>query len=760
MADVEIRPGIITHDPFFVAPKPTRDRQTLIYKGDADWCHVSFPPVHPWLYVVPGEFQIGGENDDGTRHRDLAIYIQTDNPAFPRGKASIETAIKVVVRTPGGIQNLQIPVYLRNIQPIPDFEGVFAMDFGTTSTCCAYIDHHDGSSTVQTIKFEDLGWRPRNDTVASMLYFNDATNASNPDYEIGFPAVQMWTSGDAPITAFKYSVKRYLGTQAQTFVLNNRTNPQAKPVFYSYEQLAQFVVSRIISRAEEILKKRIRKVVATYPTTFSTPQFRAVERVFQNLGYAGDGLNMAWDEANAATLSYFYEEVRRNGIHTVKALLPSPAYVLTFDFGGGTTDITVIKVEISGGGGGDDETHSVSTDVIGVTGDKQLGGDNVTLEIFRVLKARVALHIAEAGVEPGAVDDIDRYRGAVSALRDEGDAIRKCLETGKLLDDRLARIVNDVLPTRYSLEGSVDDQPRRHFYELWDVAELLKKKFGTRDEQTQQYPEELKLDVPLPKISEYCGIDFSQVDEVVVKKNDYEARLAPVIRTLLERAKRLLPDPQAGYSLAILAGNSSNLPIVRSLVREVLDMTDARIHFDPVDAKIAVAKGACFARRNELVPNVVKYELGSLLKKLPWDVGCKVEAAPFEQFFPRGTELPTTAPFVYKPKFDVKLLPISARLSTQDEPEAIGYFDFGNPDGDKDAAPMPAAVKKGLAQAKPGSGGDLKKPLGKGAQASPPITVWIDEDRRIGAEKGGKLYSFKPKPEVFPPEHDPFSGVH
>ena len=46
---------------------------------------------------------------------------------------------------------------------------------------------------------------------------------------------------------------------------------------------------------------------STYPTTFSTTQFRAIERVFQNLGYGGDALNMAWDEANAATLSYFYE---------------------------------------------------------------------------------------------------------------------------------------------------------------------------------------------------------------------------------------------------------------------------------------------------------------------------------------------------------------------------------------------------------------------------------------------------------------------
>ena len=34
-------------------------------------------------------------------------------------------------------------------------------------------------------------------------------------------------------------------------------------------------------------------------------------------------------------------------------------------------------------------------------------------------------------------------------------------------------------------------------------------------------------------------------------------------------------------------------------------------------------------------PYSLEGKLGSLLKKLPWDVGCKVEGAPFEQFFPR-----------------------------------------------------------------------------------------------------------------------------
>ena len=32
-----------------------------------------------------------------------------------------------------------------------------------------------------------------------------------------------------------------------------------------------------------------------------------------------------------------------------------------------------------------------------------------------------------------------------------------------------------------------------------------------------------------------------------------------------------------------------------------------------------------FARRNDLVPSRIKYRLGNLLSRLPWDLGCRVE---------------------------------------------------------------------------------------------------------------------------------------
>src|SRR5204863_3476771 len=132
-----------------------------------------------------------------------------------------------------------------------------------------------------------------------------------------------------------------------------------------------------------------------------------------------------------------------------------------------------------------------------------------------------------------------------------------------------------------------------------------------------------------------------------------------------------------------------------------------------------------------------KYKLGNLLKSLPWDVGARVGGAPYELFFERGTELPTTKPYVFEPPTETTILHLFSRLSKLDEkPEEIGYFDFSRPAAGRAMPPdVLKQVKAGKARQKQVTLGRKKKPddpaLGK------PITVWIDQDRQLFAEKEG-----------------------
>lgn len=773
MSDIVIKPGLVSRNPFFVSKKPVEFKQTIYYRGTEEFLHVAFPMATPWLYAIPQQFTIGGPNDTGKRFQQVKIFVQPSHPSFPKQK-DIDAEVRLECRTPSGRRILTIPIYLHDIQPIKDFEGVLAIDFGTSSSCVSYIEHHDGAATVKTIPFTEDGWPPKFDSVGSLLYFADHANPGAPDYEIGTSAMLAWrgsggdpdadkapqsdeASGpaeDAPLSAFKYSVKRYLGTGRKTYVLNNRIKTDAKPAFYDYEQLCSFVIQRVLQKAEDHLGRKIKNIVATYPTTFSTIQLEALKRVITNLGFAGDALNLAYDEANAVTLDYFNRRLTTNNILVLKAMFPSPSYVLTFDFGGGTLDITVIQLDIREAGA----THEIQTQVVGVAGARFFAGDNISLHFFKILKATIALYIAEAGVEPSGVEDIDKYRGALDALRTEAEAIKKALAAGKELDRNHEDLLNHVLPTRYDTTSEGDAQPRRFFFELWDAAEEIKKKFGTPDEGGK-YPDQVVANKALPRIQEYCGIDFSQVNDCVIKRSQFEPRLEKPIKDALEKAKRLVPNNEP-LALAILSGNSSRLPIVRRLAEQVLSLEPSNVYFDPEGCKIAVARGAAFARRNDLVPTRIKYKLGNLLKSLPWDVGAKVGGAPFELFFARGTDLPTTQPYVFEPPTEASLLHIFSRLSAQDDqPEEIGYFDFSKPPTGRATPPdVVKAVKGGQARKRRVTAGRPKSPTDP--VAGKPVTIWIDQDRMIFAERDGKSFALTYQAEDFPPELDPFSGTH
>ena len=767
-ADIQIKPGLVNKSPFYVSSKAVEFKQTIIYKGEEEFLHVSFPMATPWLYVLPQQFTIGGEGDRGVRHHTFKIYVQPGHPSFPKDK-DITAEIKLQARTPSGRRMLTIPVYLHDVQPIREFEGVFAIDFGTTSTCCAYIEHADGSGTVKTIQFTEDGWPPAFDSVGSMLYFADHSNPGAPDYEIGTSALQAWrgsggeeddagqaaaagqgVADDAPLSAFKYSVKRYLGTKKKTYVLNNLANPGAKPAFYEYEQLCALVIQKVLAKAEEKLGRRIKSLVATFPTTFTTAQVEALQRVFAGLGFEDDSLCLAYDEANSATLAYFYEELRNNPIHTLRAIFTPPSYILTFDFGGGTLDIAVIQLDIREEGA----RHEVQTQILGVAGARYFGGDNISLHTFKILKAKLALHVADAGMTPGDVDDPAAYQGALEALRSMSESVKAALAAGRPLDENVRDVIDDVIPTRYDPNSAeADNRARRHFFELWDAAEGLKKQLGTPD-AAGNYPEEVTLSVPLVHLQEYTGVDFTQVDTIKVLRKELDPALEPAIREVLQKARRLLP-PNVPLGLAILSGNSSRLPVVSRVVKELLN--PLHVHFDPLLCKVAVAKGAAFARRNELAPARIKYKLGNLLTRLPWELCCKVEGAPLEPFYERGTDLPTQTPYVFEPPSEVTLLHVFSRLSPDDlSPAEIGYVDFTRP---PDGRPMPPDLKRhltaGTARFKP------KRPGEKGKRSDlPPIHLWVDRDRSIFAERGGKSWALKLPVEDFPADVDPFSGVH
>ena len=101
------------------------------------------------------------------------------------------------------------------------------------------------------------------------------------------------------------------------------------------------------------------------------------------------------DEATAAAFYFLYRDFFNctGRIEAFNYLYPNGVNVCVTDFGGGTTDVGLVhcrleKVASSYHAEADESTSWVMRiHVLGRTGERLFGGDNITIAVFRFLKA-------------------------------------------------------------------------------------------------------------------------------------------------------------------------------------------------------------------------------------------------------------------------------------------------------------------------------------------------------------------------------------
>jgi molecular chaperone DnaK len=139
------------------------------------------------------------------------------------------------------------------------------------------------------------------------------------------------------------SVKRVMGKETTVTAGTRRFSP---------EEISAYILKHLAERASEQLGERIEKVVITVPAYFDDAQRRATIRAGE---LAGLEVVRIVNEPTAAALVYDH--------------VPSPTgtqspYVLVYDLGGGTFDVSVLEIK------GDIK------EVLASTGDTSLGGDD------------------------------------------------------------------------------------------------------------------------------------------------------------------------------------------------------------------------------------------------------------------------------------------------------------------------------------------------------------------------------------------------
>ncbi|MCX7803588.1 MAG: Hsp70 family protein [Planctomycetota bacterium] len=317
--------------------------------------------------------------------------INTNHKFFPTGKIEERVTLKLSDQS-----ELSMNVTLHVTEVVEPFRGVFAMDFGTTNSCYAYIGgaldaHRTGGPPPSAVSPE----------IPSVMFFHDVSERDFPKFSYGNEARHDIVENSSQTYSYYFGIKRYLGLDKKLHVLDKwaGSRPHHRQE-YHVEEVAAFLIRELITRAEEELDKRITKVVATYPPMFSSDRKEGLRKAyrlaFQMLGreLKDEDLVMELDEATSGTFNYIYgtmlDEFRRFN------KTESKAHLLAFDCGGGTTDIALVTAEIRKVEGG---RFLIRTHLRGLSGDADFGGDNISLQVFKILRLRMAQAVAERVLE-------------------------------------------------------------------------------------------------------------------------------------------------------------------------------------------------------------------------------------------------------------------------------------------------------------------------------------------------------------------------
>ncbi|MCI0463842.1 MAG: virulence factor SrfB, partial [Gemmataceae bacterium] len=373
-------------------------------------------------------------------------------------------------------------------------------------------------------------------------------------------------SVDAVRRVFHHSPKRYLGVR-KTFSVPLG----GELVQVTSDQLVQAAWAQLVEMTDQwrgrnptaCSKGRFTRAVVTYPTVAPPSVRREVETLVRDLKFPD--VVTDYDEAVAAALFYLHREFGGSldlGPEVFKARSRRDKNkwfqnVLVLDIGGGSTDLALLQLTLeevdpfqpgeNRGAGG--RCYVISPRLLGSSGNTQVGGELITLRLFRLLKAAIADRLLTAAqdqyLESGTiagkiaalgeafVDSAGRYQpGSIV------NAVADLPETDPLWTDAL-NAAEQVAPTRWR------NHPARlqAFYTLWEHAETAKVMLGARPEPGTE-PAFTLGDQELSALLNQCGIAHTVKDpgalRVTIDQGQFERTVEPVIQEAVGIARGLL----------------------------------------------------------------------------------------------------------------------------------------------------------------------------------------------------------------------------
>ncbi|HLK65569.1 MAG TPA: Hsp70 family protein [Bryobacteraceae bacterium] len=411
------------------------------------------------------------------------------------------------------------------VRELRSFDGIIAIDFGTSNTCCAVLENGaefesiplDGASTTDPTIVRYLDWHGR-----------------FPEIETGVRVKNLAASDEKVAASTVTRLKQQLGET--TWPLRIRARNSTDWVYREARLAARDYLHHVRVAAERQKGATFHEFILTHPAVCSIRQYRNLRFALEE-AFGKDARVHFLQEPIAALVPFFEQRAKdpnENG-YTVAA----------FDLGGGTTDITVVRVNHQRNGAG----VQIQPEIIASWGER-FGGENLTDFLVGQIRSRCQQILAA------------KYPGF------------------DLAD--------------YPVRGASSPDILRNEAALRDWAERLKA--GLSDEQAPRKLDTLLLRA-ISKRPDAPPADaaFEPADLENVGGAPLQAVFVAFTKTQIARIAERLKQSVAGMAplqYIHLSGKTTFLPVVR----ETLQSAFKAAIFRADDPKECVVRGACLSR--------------------------------------------------------------------------------------------------------------------------------------------------------------------
>ena len=439
---------------------------------------------------------------------NLTFTVDTDHPDFdafigslPGTEAVVPITLVAVAQKRGDAGKLDLRLESspgERPQAPATYGGYVAIDVGNTATCVSCL--REGLSEIKDIQLLNADvnrgtLEPPARAVPSNLRIDEIHSRANEDnYEQDSPDWAQWLIGTActagpaseglVLGAKRLATSRDAGQRITVFAFDERPRGKGprQPIPVLRRIPAELLVCRIFQRFQEATLSKPTRLAITYPSTLARGELdnlsNAVYRGWlrsqremqtpQLLDQQPERLLLQLDEAAAGAFFFLYRRIFQGaaGIPGFRYLYPQGLHLLIYDCGGGTTDIALVTARPD-----EVDPQRLAVTVRARSGLREFGGDNITTEIFRLLKAKMALKL---------VHDM-RYPATGPALP------TTLTQQPDELDIELTRhfkAFDALVPTSFKPDV-LDDQAsrnRRHTLYLWNLAEDVKRLLESKNE--------------------------------------------------------------------------------------------------------------------------------------------------------------------------------------------------------------------------------------------------------------------------------------